>query len=90
MLASAGTASTAGGPIFSSASAHVGDLELLVVRPFRRDAVELELGVVEGDVGIEARSGRGHQIAGDVVQLHVGMVGAPDVERKSTECRNPS
>src|SRR5271166_1785946 len=48
--------------------AHVGGVALLVVRPLGGDPVELELGVGERDVRIEAGSRSGHKIAGHVVQ----------------------
>src|SRR5882724_10483282 len=42
---------------------------LCVLRPGGGDAIELEAGVLQRDVGVESRAGRGHQIAGDVRQI---------------------
>ena len=60
--------------------AHVVDLELLVVRPFRGHAVELVFGVLQRDVRIEARAGSRHEIAGDVLESGVRMILPPHVE----------
>ena len=48
--------------------AHVVGFQLFVVRPFGGDAVELELGIRQGDVGIESRGGSGDKIAWYVVE----------------------
>jgi len=53
---------------------------LEVLGPLSRDAVELELSVLQRDVRIQTGTGRCDVIAGHVLQLRVRMLLAPAVE----------
>jgi hypothetical protein len=51
-----------------------------VLRPFPGDAVELELCILEGDIGIKPRSGCRDVVARHILQRRVGVILAPHIE----------
>src|SRR5271155_2790173 len=59
---------------------HVAGVALLVVRPFGRDTIELEFGVRQRDIRVEAGGGGGDEIPRHVVERDVGVVLTPHVE----------
>ena len=68
--------------------AHIVDFDLLVVRLLGRHAVKVELGVLKRDVGVKARSGGSHQIAGNVIERDVRMIRPPRVEEDRLDIRS--